>query len=171
MLYRGKDKFRLRRSIDSAMEYNEIMDREGPLKRSNNIQSKDIFLLALAFGYMEDVSIPIVDDDKFLKASTFEDVLPVLINALCLDKDGGVQLALEMHAAQDSLGLLKLDVLGLRQISIIDDCLRYAGLTWQDVDINHLNLDDKEVYEENCFDEIKANRFVCSAIVLIVSEI
>ena len=89
MLYRGKDKFRLKRSIDSAMEYNEIMEREGPLKRSNNIQSKDIFLLALAFGYMEDVSIPIVDDDKFLKASTFEDVLPVLINALCLEKNDG----------------------------------------------------------------------------------
>lgn len=89
MLYRGKDKFRLRRSIDSAIEYNEIMEREGPLKRSNNVQSKDIFLLALAFGYMEDVSIPIVNEDKFLRASTFEEVLPVLINALCLEKNDG----------------------------------------------------------------------------------
>lgn len=68
--------------------------------------------------------------------------------ALCLDRDGGVQFSLEMHNAQDDLGLLKLDILGLRQISIIDDCLKYAGLSWQDVDINHLNLDDKDVYEK-----------------------
>lgn len=67
---------------------------------------------------------------------------------LCLDRDKGIQFGLEMHNAQDDLGLLKLDILGLRQISIVDDALAHAGLTWQDVDINHLDLDDKEVYDK-----------------------
>ena len=89
MLYRGKDNSRLRREADTAIEYNDIMDRGGPLKRSSQIQSKDIFLLALAFGYLKDLSTPINDDDKFLKATQFEDVLPVLINAIALEKNDG----------------------------------------------------------------------------------
>lgn len=89
MLYRGKDKSRLRRELDTAIEYKEIMERGGPLKRSSKIQLKDIFLLALAFGYMKDLSIPINNEEKFLKASNFEDVLPVLINAIALEKNDG----------------------------------------------------------------------------------
>lgn len=87
MLYRGKDNSRIRREGDTAIVYNEILDRDGPLKRSNKVQSKDIFLLALAFGYMNDVQIPIGNDDKFLKATQFEDVLPVLINAIALENN------------------------------------------------------------------------------------
>lgn len=67
---------------------------------------------------------------------------------LCLDRDGGIQFSLEMHSAQDDLGLLKLDVLGLRNLDIIDDTLKSAGLTWQDIDINHLDLNDTDVYKE-----------------------
>ena len=89
MLYRGKDSSRLRRDEDYASEYNEIMEREGPLKRSNEIQSEQIFLLSLAFGYMNDTPISIKNDDKFLKASTFGDVLPVLINSIALEKNDG----------------------------------------------------------------------------------
>lgn len=89
MLYRGKDNSRLSRNESSAIEYNEILERGGPLKRSNKIQLKDIFLLALAFGYKNDVSIPIENDEKFLKASNFEDVLPVLLNAIALEKNAG----------------------------------------------------------------------------------
>lgn len=89
MLYRGKDNSRLVRESESAVEYKEIMDRGGPLKRSNKIQTKDIFLLALSFGYMGDVSIPINDEDKFLKAAQFGDMLPVLINAIALEENEG----------------------------------------------------------------------------------
>ena len=89
MLYRGKDKSRLSREEESLMEYNEILERGGPLKRSNKIQLKDIFLLALAFGYMEDISIPIEKEEKFLKASNFGDVLPVLINSIALKENNG----------------------------------------------------------------------------------
>lgn len=65
---------------------------------------------------------------------------------LCQDKDGNAMLQIEMHAAMDDLSLIKMDFLGLKTLDIIDDALKIAGLTWKDVDINHLNLDDEEVY-------------------------
>lgn len=65
---------------------------------------------------------------------------------LCQDKDGNKMLQIEMHAAMDDLSLIKMDFLGLKTLDIIDDALKIAGLTWEDVDINHLNLDDEEVY-------------------------
>jgi len=53
-----------------------------------------------------------------------------------------------MHAAMDSLGYCKMDYLGLENLDIIDDTLKLTNLTWKDVDINHLNLDDKRVFDE-----------------------
>lgn len=66
---------------------------------------------------------------------------------LCQDKDGNKMLQLEMHAAMDDLSLIKMDFLGLKTLDIVDDALKIAGLTWDDVDINNLNLDDEEVYD------------------------
>lgn len=65
---------------------------------------------------------------------------------LCQDKDGNKMLQIEMHAAMDDLSLIKMDFLGLKTLDIVDDALKIAGLTWEDVDINHLNLDDEDVY-------------------------
>lgn len=67
---------------------------------------------------------------------------------ICLDSEKNVMVELEMHNAMDDLGLVKMDYLGLETLDIIDDCLKMANLTWEDVDINHLNLDDKEVYDK-----------------------
>lgn len=89
MLYRGKDKIRIQREEESAVEYNDILERGGPLKRSSDFQSKDIFSLALALGYLNGVSYKIGTPDKFLKASTFDDVLPVLLNAIAIEDNGG----------------------------------------------------------------------------------
>ena len=68
--------------------------------------------------------------------------------AVCYDTEKNIMVELEMHNAMDDLGLVKMDYLGLETLDIIDDCLKMAGLTWEDVDINHLNLDDKEVYDK-----------------------
>lgn len=65
---------------------------------------------------------------------------------LCQDKDGNKMLQIEMHAAMDDLSLIKMDFLGLKTLDVIDDALKIAGLTWEDVDINHLNLDDEGVF-------------------------
>lgn len=67
---------------------------------------------------------------------------------LCLDNDKNVMAQLEMHAAMDSLGYCKMDYLGLENLDIIDDTLKLTNLTWKDVDINHLNLNDKKVFDE-----------------------
>lgn len=66
---------------------------------------------------------------------------------LCYDTEGNPMLQIEMHAAMDDIGLIKMDFLGLETLDIVDEALKIAGLTWQDVDINHLNLSDKPVYD------------------------
>lgn len=71
---------------------------------------------------------------------------------LCLDNDKNIIGQLEMHQAQDDLMLVKQDYLGLRNLDIIDDTLKICGLTWEDVNINTLNLND-----ENVFKNIYAN--------------
>lgn len=70
---------------------------------------------------------------------------------LCLDNEKNVMAQFEMHICQDTdggMGLVKEDLLGLETLDIIDDTLKLAGLTWKDVDINHLDLDDKRVFDE-----------------------
>lgn len=67
---------------------------------------------------------------------------------LCYDSEKNIMIELEMHNAMDDLGLVKMDYLGLETLDIVDETLKMAGITWDDVDINHLNLEDKEVFEK-----------------------
>lgn len=67
---------------------------------------------------------------------------------LCYDSEKNIMIELEMHNAMDDLGLIKMDYLGLETLDIIDDTLKMAGITWEDVDINHLGLEDKEVFDK-----------------------
>ena len=70
---------------------------------------------------------------------------------LCLDNDKNVMSMFEMHICQDTvggMGLVKEDLLGLETLDIVDMALHNAGLTWKDVDINHLNIDDKKVFQD-----------------------
>lgn len=77
---------------------------------------------------------------------------PILnYSPLCLDNEKNPMSMFEMHICQDTdggMGLVKEDLLGLENLDIIDDTLKLAGLTWKDVDINHLNLDDQRVFDE-----------------------
>lgn len=77
---------------------------------------------------------------------------PILCySPLCLDNEKNPMSMFEMHICQDTdggMGLVKEDILGLENLDIIDDTLKFANLTWEDVDINHLNLDDKRVFDE-----------------------
>ncbi len=67
---------------------------------------------------------------------------------LCYDSEKNLMIELEMHNAMDDLGLVKMDYLGLETLDIIDDTLKMAGISWEDVDINHLNLEDREVFDK-----------------------
>ncbi len=69
---------------------------------------------------------------------------------VCLSKDGGVQTQYEMNALE-RLGLLKMDFLGLINLTIIDDCLkRIEAATGEAIDINRIPLDDPKVFELFC---------------------
>ena len=67
---------------------------------------------------------------------------------LCIDSDGNQMLQLEMHNAMDDLGLCKMDFLGLETLDTIDECLKLIGKSWEDFDINKMDLDDKNVLRE-----------------------
>lgn len=138
-------------TIKTLDEYGESQEKEVALRdliNSNPKLQKAYEQFPLLFEYCLKIEGKIRGRSKHASAILVTPKPLVEYAPLCLDRDGGVQFALEMHNAQDDLGCLKLDILGLRQISIIDDCLKYAGLTWQDVDINHLDLDDQEVYRK-----------------------
>ena len=68
-----------------------------------------------------------------------------------LPKSRGMQASAIMEsgkpALMDDINLIKMDCLGLKNLSIVNKTLQFAGLTWEDVDINHLDLNDKEVYD------------------------
>ena len=75
----------------------------------------------------------------------------VYYSPLCLDNEKNLMSMFDMHICQDTkggLGLTKEDLLGLETLDIVDMALKNAGLTWKDVDINHLDLEDKKVYED-----------------------
>lgn len=78
--------------------------------------------------------------------------LPIIhYSPLCFDNDKNIMSMYDMHICQDTkggLGLCKEDLLGLETLDIVDMALKNANLTWHDVDINHINLDDKQVYDE-----------------------
>lgn len=67
---------------------------------------------------------------------------------IMLNKDENIMSHLEMHNAMDDIGQTKLDLLGLNSLDVVDDALKFSGLTWKDVDINTLELDDKDVLRE-----------------------
>jgi DNA polymerase III subunit alpha len=52
----------------------------------------------------------------------------------------------DMHGVED-LGLLKMDFLGLRNLSVIEDALRMLRDQGVGVDVDHLPLDDEPTYE------------------------
>lgn len=66
---------------------------------------------------------------------------------LCRSRDGIIQTQYEMTALE-RLGLLKMDFLGLINLTIIDDCLkRIEEFSGQRLDLYRIPLDDPEVYK------------------------
>jgi DNA polymerase-3 subunit alpha len=51
----------------------------------------------------------------------------------------------DMHGIE-AIGLLKMDFLGLRTLTVIDDCLKLLAQRGVTVDIDHVLLDDPEIY-------------------------
>ncbi|MFC8686003.1 DNA polymerase III subunit alpha [Brevibacillus porteri] len=71
------------------------------------------------------------------------DYAPVMYN-----QNDNLMMQLDMYNAMDDLGLVKMDFLGLNTLDVVDDTLKLSGLTWDDIDLGKLNLDDVAVYQE-----------------------
>jgi DNA polymerase-3 subunit alpha len=67
---------------------------------------------------------------------------------ICYDSEDNIMVQLEMHSTMDDLGLTKMDYLGLETVDVIDDTLTMANLTWEDVNIDCLDLADQKVFDE-----------------------
>ncbi len=69
---------------------------------------------------------------------------------LCLSKEGDVQTQVDMNAL-DRLGLLKMDFLGLINLTIIDDCIRRIRHHLNvSIDLNDIPLDDPDTFKLFC---------------------
>lgn len=67
---------------------------------------------------------------------------------LCHNKQKELIAQYEMHNVLDDLHLIKMDFLGLDTVDVIDDTLKLANLTWKDIDVGKLNLNDPLVYDK-----------------------
>jgi DNA polymerase III subunit alpha len=71
------------------------------------------------------------------------DVIPIMRR----EQDGAIITQFDMGACE-SLGLLKMDFLGLRNLTVIDDCLNNIEANrGERVDLERLSLDDRATYE------------------------
>lgn len=66
------------------------------------------------------------------------DHAPVMLN-----KDGREMMMVEMNNAEKDLKLVKFDFLGLISLDTVDDTLNLSGLTWKDIDLQHMDLTGK----------------------------
>lgn len=78
---------------------------------------------------------------------TDKDLIEYVPLQIATKNDQSIITQYEMHALED-LGLVKMDFLGLANLTIIDDALKIIEKTrHQKIDINHLPLDDLETYK------------------------
>jgi DNA polymerase-3 subunit alpha len=72
--------------------------------------------------------------------------LPLKLSKDSRDDSRRIVTQLDMHHVEE-LGLLKMDFLGLRNLSVIDDTVRMLRERGVDLDIDHVSLDDAATYE------------------------
>ncbi len=78
-----------------------------------------------------------------MSSETITDHIPIMRR----DSDGAIITQFD-YPTCESLGLLKMDFLGLRNLTIIDDALRNVKMNHEvEIDLEHLPLDDKKTYE------------------------
>jgi len=69
---------------------------------------------------------------------------------LFVDKEGGIVTQYEMSWVE-KIGLVKFDFLGLKTLTLIHDCLKLIEMTrGEQVNLDHLPLDDKKTYRTLC---------------------
>ncbi len=79
-----------------------------------------------------------------MSAEPLIDIIPIMRR----DQDGAIITQLDMGACE-SLGLLKMDFLGLRNLTVLDDCVRHirANRNGEELVLEKLELTDQATYE------------------------
>lgn len=93
MAKKDNDSDRLKIDKTTRSKYNEILERSGPLNKKNKKFTKDIFILALAFGYENNINIPLENKDSLIRSENFGADLQSLVNALSVtESEEGVEI-------------------------------------------------------------------------------
>ena len=134
---------RLNREKGTNTTYKNLLERSGPLNKKNKYYARDIFTLALAYGYMKNIKLPIETKDNFLNAENFGKNLPSLINALAITKsEKGIYILVEdsseIFDVAEQYANGGLDFLNLVYVGSEDDFIETLR-----IHILKLNKDDK----------------------------
>ncbi len=133
-----------------------VMGRDHPIEEALKLSPE----LAIAYE-REPEAKEIVDTARALEGLRREDsvhaagvvigdaplvgYLPLKLSKDSRDDSKRIVTQFDMHGVE-KLGLLKMDFLGLRNLSVIEDTLRHLRADGVELDIDHVPLDDTETY-------------------------
>lgn len=140
--YQDRDK--MSKLIPDGMTIEEALEHSGDLRRYQKRFPALFEYASTIQNFPKSVgchaSAVIISDTPIIQHA------PVMLN-----KEKRIMMQVEMGNAEKDLKLVKFDFLGLISLDTIDDTLKLAGLSWDDIDLQHLDstgkLDDKDVLE------------------------
>lgn len=128
-------------------DVNQKMTIERALESSTELQeySKEFPLLFEYTKYLQNLpkSVGCHAAAVIIAPTPVSDYAPLMLN-----KNGNIMMQMDMYNAMDDLGLVKMDFLGLNTLDVVDNTLNFAGLTWDNINLNTLNLNDQNVFKE-----------------------
>lgn len=144
-----KVSYRLSRDKGTNVVYNNLLNRQGPLNSEKKKYTRDIFRLALAFGYMEGIRMPLESKDNFVNKTNFGESLPALINALAITKSSkGIEILGEdpgeIYQFAEEYANGGLDFLNTEYLSNGDDFIEILRLKLLDLNKDNRILDKLE---------------------------
>lgn len=137
---------RLSRENGTNLIYNDLLNRSGPLSSDKKKYTRDIFRLALAYGYLNDIRLPIESKDNFVNKTNFGETLPALINALAITQsDNGVEILADdpvnVYQVAEEYANGGLDLLNSEYISNGDEFIEILRLKILDFNKDNKILD------------------------------
>lgn len=141
-----KVSYRLSRDKGTNVVYNNLLNRPGPLNSEKKKYSRDIFRLALAFGYLEGIRLPLMSKDNFVNKTNFGESLPALINALAITKSSkGIEILAEdpgeIYSVAEEYANGGLDFLNSEYLGNGDEFIEILRLKLLDLNKNNKILD------------------------------
>ncbi len=125
--------YELKKMYELSKEFKNLIDSDP--------KYKEVYKIALAIeGLPRQTSLHaagiIIGDEEL------DNIIPVTV-----DNDGDYVSQYDMNYLED-LGLLKMDILGLKNLTIIDECVRKIKEIYKiDIDINKIDINDPKLYE------------------------